>query len=106
MQGRPDAKRPAGLDAMAYHAFPERPVGADRHRLELIGAGRLQAGHPHGLRPGRPDDAYYDGDYDHCGRSIRANALHGLHPDNSARIHGPMPIAGVCGLSLMRVDRR
>jgi len=65
----------------------------------------LQAGHPD-----RPADARHDGDYDHGGRNIRGNPLHGLHPRNSACIHGPTPTlqaySAIAGSASIVVDDR
>jgi hypothetical protein len=62
------------------------------------------------LHPERPADARHDGDYDHGSRNIRANPLHGLHPRNSACIHGPMPtpqaFVALAGSASIVVDDR
>jgi hypothetical protein len=62
------------------------------------------------LHRDRPADSRHDGDYDHGGRNIRANPLHGLHPRNSACIRGPMPtlqaFAALAGSASIVVDDR
>jgi hypothetical protein len=82
---------------VAHDAFLQRSIGTDRHRLELIETDRLQARERLWLRGKHPSNGRHNSHDDDGSRNIRTRPLHGLHPDNDARLRGFLPILRTIG---------